>query len=173
MRIYLRPLTLDDTKLIIKWRNDSKVLEHCLSKQRITESSHLAFYKEKIETGLYKQFIVELIEDISGVVVYPIATVYLKNIDKANKSCELCIFTSNDSDWTSESQTMAIKMLVDKAFTEYGIHKVYTYVFPDFIDEIELIKNAGFIEEAILKEEAVKSSGDYVDIIRLCMFNKC
>lgn len=172
MRIYLRPLTLDDTNIIIKWRNDPQVLEHCLSKQRITENSHLSFYKEKIETGLYKQFIVERIEDQSGVATYPIATVYLKNIDNVNNSCELCVFTSNDSEWISESQTIAVKMLIEKAFTDYGIHKIYTYVFCDYIDEIELLKSAGFKEESILKEEARNGSGEYVDIIRLCMFNR-
>ena len=105
------------------------------------------------------------------IVAYPIATVYLKDMDYANKRCELCIFTSTDTEWTPDSQSMAIRMLVDKAFTEYGMHKVYSYVFYKYPDEVELLKNAGFSAEAILKDEALNAEGKYEDIVRLSIIN--
>ena len=58
-------------------------------------------------------------------------------------------------------------MLVEKAFNEYGMHKVYSYVFFKFADEVELLKNAGFSSEAILKDEAINENGEYEDIVRL------
>lgn len=172
MRIYLRPITLDDGKHIVKWRNDKNVLNHCLSKAIITEDSNREFYLANVATGKYIQFIVERIDEDYGVFVYPIATVYLKDIDYDNKKCELCIFTSSDVEWMSESQSIAIKMLVKKAFKEYGMHKLYSYVFYKFPEEIELIKNAGFSIEATLKEEALNEDGLYEDIIRLSAINQ-
>lgn len=171
MNIFLRPITLQDSDLIIKWRNAPDVLSHCMTKSPITLESHLTFYHNNILTGKYKQFIVERVEEGCGLVTYPIATVYLKDLDYGNKRCELCVFTSNDKEWIYESQRIAIKMLIDKAFVEFCMHKVYTYAFYKYADEVELLKSAGFSVETILKDEAMNENGEYEDIVRLTIFN--
>lgn len=169
MQIFLRPIAESDGPNIVRWRNDPKVLSHCLDKTRITEESNRAFFRANVLTGKYKQFIVECVESYSGVCTYPIATVYLKDMDYGNKRCELCIFTSSDAEWNPEGQSIAIGKLVDKAFNEYGMHKVYSYVYAKFPSELELLEKAGFIKEATLKEEALNEEGKYEDIIRLCI----
>ncbi len=171
MQIYLRPISESDGPNIVRWRNDPNVLEHCLDKSHITEESNLAFFKANVETGKYKQFIVEYVESYSGVCTYPIATVYLKDMDYGNQRCELCIFTSSDVEWNPEGQAIAIEMLVDKAFNEYGMHKVYTYVFKKYQNEVELMKAAGFEVESVFKDEAVSLEGNYEDVMRLCIIN--
>lgn len=171
MRIYLRPVTLEDGPSIVKWRNFPNVLSHCRNKTPVTLESNAVFFKNFVETGRYKQFIVERIDEDFGVSSYPIATVYLKDIDRANKRCELCIFTSDDQEWNTESQTIAVRMLLDKAFNELKMHKVYSYVFYKFIDESELLKNAGFTVEAILKNEAMNLEGEYEDLVRFSIFD--
>lgn len=172
MQIFLRPISESDGPNIVRWRNDPDVLSHCLDKTHITEESNRAFYKANIETGKYKQFIVECVESYSGVCTYPIATVYLKDMDYGNKRCELCIFTSSDVEWNPEGQAIAIEMLVKKAFTEYGMHKVYSYVFSKFPEEADLLKKAGFEVEAILRGEALNGDGEYEDLIRLYAINQ-
>ena len=169
MRIFLRPITEKDTANIVKWRNSDKVRSHCMTKPQLTEESHLKFFRDNVLTGKYKQFIVERVEEETGLASYPIATVYLKDLDCDNKRCELCIFTSNDIEWDEEGQSIAINQLIDKCFNEYGMHKVYTYVFNKFQEEVELMKKAGFEVEAILKGEALSLDGVYEDIIRLCI----
>lgn len=172
MRLTLRPITEGDTHLIVNWRNSPEVLSHCLTKSPITVDSHNKFFQEKIISGKYKQFIVERIDETIGVVSYPIATVYLKDVDEENRRCELCIFTSNDSEWILESQSVAIQMLIKKAFDEYGMHKVYSYVFVKNRDEIDLLKKSGFEIETILKEEAMNDEGQYEDIVRMYILNE-
>lgn len=167
MKIVLRPITLQDGVHLVKWRNDERVINHCLSRSTITEESNKEFFENNVMTGKYKQFMVERLNEDFPMVAYPIATVYLKDMDYTNKRCELCIFTSTDTEWEPESQSMAIHMLVEKAFNDYGMHKVYSYVFYKFPDEVELLKNAGFSSEAILKEEALNADGKYEDIVRL------
>ena len=171
MRIFLRPITLDDGCNIVKWRNDKAVRNHCMSRNTITLESNRLFFEAYVATGKYKQFIVERVEEDFGVASYPIATVYLKDMDYGNKRCEFCIFTSNDEEWHHDSQRIAIEMLLDKAFNEYGMHKVYSYVFSCFTDEQELLKNAGFKEEAVLKNEVMFEDGVYEDVIRFCVYN--
>lgn len=172
MKIYLRPIEEKDGPCIVRWRNDPEVLNHCLDKTHITEESNMAFYKANILTGKYKQFIVECLDEVTGVCTYPIATVYLKDMDYCNKRCELCIFTSSDVEWNPEGQAIAIEMLIEKAFKEYGMHKVYSYVFAQYPDEIELLKAAGFLIESTMKEEAVDDKGNFVDLTRLIVINR-
>jgi RimJ/RimL family protein N-acetyltransferase len=171
MKIFLRPVTEKDCANIVKWRNSEKVKSHCLTKTPITEESNLKFFRDNIATGKYKQFIVERIEEEIGLASYPIATVYLKDLDCENHRCELCVFTSDDVEWNAEGQSIAIKMLLEKAFSEFGMHKVYSYVFNKYNDELELLKSTGFSVESILKEEAINENGDYEDIVRLCCYN--
>ena len=166
MRVYLRPVTLDDGPTIVKWRNSEHVMRHSFTKTPITIESNIAFYKANIETGKYKQFIVERVDEDFQVSSYPIASVYLKDFDCENKRCELCVFTSKDQEWNTESQSIAVKMLLKKAFEEFGMHKVYSYVFYKFLDEGELLRRSGFTIEAVLNDEAINSDGEYEDIVR-------
>ena len=170
MRLYLRPITEDDGTYIVKWRNSEKVRKHCMTKAPITEESNLKFFKENVLTGKYKQYIVERIEEETGLVTYPIATVYLRAIDNENHRCELCVFTSSDVEWEAEGQIMAIKMLLEKAFNEFGMHKVYSYVIYNINEGVDVLTGAGFEVEAVLKSEA-KQGDKYVDVYRMCIYN--
>lgn len=172
MKIYLQPITEDDGKLIVKWRNSPQVSMHCFNRKPVTLESNREFYKSFVETGCYMQYIVYRIDDEYGVVSYPIATVYLKDIDRINRRCELCIFTSDDEEWNTESQTQAIRLLLEKAFHELNMHKVYSYVFDTFPDEIALLKNAGFNQEARLEREALAPDGTYWDVWRMAIFKR-
>lgn len=172
MRIYLRPITLEDGALIVKWRNTPSVREHCLNQNLITVESNEAFFYRYVETGLYQQYIVERIDEDFGVSSYPIATVYLKDIDRTNRRCELCIFTSDDQEWNTDSQAIAVKLLLEKAFDDLNMHKVYSYAFYKFMNEAGLLKRVGFATESILKEEAVNANGDYEDIVRFVIYDK-
>lgn len=171
MKIFLRPITESDGSSIVRWRNSPEVKSHCLDKTPVTLESNLAFYKTYVETGKYKQYIVECLDEVTGVCTYPIATVYLKDMDYGNKRCELCVFTSSDVEWNPEGQTIAIRLLTEKAFKEFGMHKVYSYVFSKYPEEAELLKNAGYTTEATLKGEAINEDGEYEDLIRLFVIN--
>lgn len=172
MRIFLRPISEGDTFNIVKWRNSEKVRMHCMTKAPITIESSLKFYKQNVTTGKYMQYIVERVEEETGLVSYPIATVYLKDMDYENKRCELCIFTSDDVEWGAEGQAIAIKMLLKKAFEDLNMHKVYTYVFEKYPDEIQLMTESGFVKECMLQGESLDENGIYENVIRLCIFNK-
>lgn len=163
-QINLRPITIEDGKNIVKWRNDPKIKAHCKSKNDITIETNEIFFHTMVETGKYKQFIVEYKNPDFPIVSYPIATVYLKDMDYKNKCCELCIFTSNDYEWDSEMQQVAISMLIDKAFNEYGMLKIYSYVYYKFPDEIKLLNNAGLVIESTLKDGSINENGEKDDI---------
>lgn len=168
MRVYIRPITEKDGQHIVKWRNSEKVQKDCMTKAPITLESHMQYFRDKVLTGKNIQFIVERIEENTGLVSYPIATIYLKDVDTENHCCELCVFTSSDMEWETESQIQATKMILDKAFNEYGMHKVYARTF--YNEGIEMLKSAGLTLESVLKSE-VMIDGKYHDIYRMSIFN--
>ena len=170
MRIYLRPITEKDGELIVKWRNSPRVSKHCFDKRTISIESNLAFYNTYIKTEKYYQYIVERVEETSGVISYPIATIYLKDIDKNNCRCELCVFTSDDEEWNTESQSLAVRIALNIAFNELGMHKVYSYIFTEFEDEKNLLESSGFAQEAVLINEARDENGEFVDVLRMATF---
>ena len=171
MKIYLRCATKEDGPKIVQWRNAPSVSNHCFNKTKITIESNEAFFNSYVATGKYKQFIVERIDDDFGVVSYPIATVYLKDIDTTNKRCELCVFTSDDEEWNSESQIIAIKQLLSISFEDLKMHKVYSYVYCFNKDEVDLLISAGFRHEATLSKEAIDNNNNYCDVYRMSILN--
>ena len=172
MKIFLRPVEESDGTCIVRWRNDPSVSCRCFSREPITLESNRDFFESQVKTGRYLQFMVERVEEQSGAAYWPIASVYLKDIDQENKRCELCVFTSSDEEWNQESQAIAIAELVKRAFDDLGMHKVYSYVFLRFHDEVELLKRAGFSTEAVLKDEVVFEDGSFEDVLRLSVFNE-
>lgn len=62
--------------------------------------------------------------------------------------------------------------MLEKAFDELGMHKVYSYAFYKFMDEASLLKRSGFTTEAILKGEALTAEGEYEDIVRFVITKK-
>ena len=170
MKIYLRNITIDDQKLIVKWRNSPSVLRHCAHKNMVTLESSISFFNEYVLTEKYKQYIVERVDDDYGAISYPISTVYLKDIDKENSVCELCIFTSDNEEWNTSSQLQAIRILIQKAFEEFKMRKVFTRVIANHNDEIELFLKSGFKKEALLEKEILSLDGTYVDLLRMCIF---
>lgn len=172
LRIYLRPIQADDGKLIVKWHNNPIVLDHRFNKELITEESNRLFFENYILTGKYKQFIVERIVEPYGVASYSIATIYLKNIDQYYKTSEMCMFSSYQEEWTSESKSIAIKLLVEKAFFEYGMRIIYTFVNAKFKEDVEILKDIGFYEECIAKDEIIDLSGNPNDVVKMCIFSE-
>ncbi len=172
MKLWLREVTLEDGKNIVKWRNDIKVISHCFDKTLITEESNEEYFNNYIITGKVKQFIVERSdEDWGGRFGYPIGTVYLKGLDAKNNKCELGMYPGLDIEWNCESQKIAIGLLIKKAFDEFGIHKIYSYVFADCREEIEVLLACGFFEEGKFVGEILDKDG-FRDILRLAVINK-
>lgn len=170
VRIYLREVTMEDSKHIINWRNNPAVLNYCIDQSIITEESFADFYEEKIRTSQYRQYMVEKVGNDSrggALFSYQIATIFIRYLDEKNKKCEFGILPSPDYEWDDEAKVMAIRMMIKKAFEEFGCHKIYATVFADSFGEIKTLKKGGFVHEAYLEDEILSEDGTYRDLIRL------
>lgn len=169
MKVWLRDVTLEDGKKIVQWRNNVKVINHCMDKTLITEESNEVYFNNYVATGKVKQFIVDRSdEEWAGIFGYSIGTVYLKDFDNENYKCELGMYSGIDIEWNCESQKLAIDLLLKKAFEEYGMHKVYSYVFADCKEEIEVLQKSGFIQEGKFIAE-ILDKDEYKDVLRMAI----
>ena len=168
MHIYLREINPKDSEYIVKWRNHPQVLRHCMDNTLITVESQLLFYNANILTHKFLQFMVEKMDETYGTFSYPIASVYLKNLDKENGKCELGMIPSDDSEWDDAAKMEAIRQLTLRAFHEFRFHKVYAYVFADCEDEVRLMKSVGFEREGYFREDVRGKDGAYRDVVRMC-----
>lgn len=55
----IRPLSLDDEKLLLNWRNDPKTIQASVSRKEISEASHREWMRERIFNPLQSVFIYE------------------------------------------------------------------------------------------------------------------
>lgn len=166
MQIYIKPVEKKDSEYIVSWRNSPEISRNRFDRTQITMETNLKFYEENVLTGKYIQFMVYRIDDDFSVCSYPVATIFLKNIDRVNHKCEMGMFPRDKREWVNEGQEIAIQLLLDKAFHEYGMHKVYTLLFEDNVDEASLFIRAGFTVEGTLKDEFYFDNA-YRNVLRL------
>ncbi|MEE3487306.1 MAG: GNAT family N-acetyltransferase [Bulleidia sp.] len=119
--ITLRPMTLDDTDLIVAWRNKPSVLKYFLDQRLITPESHMAYYRSRIETGQVKQWII--IDNDKE-----IGTVFLRDIDYQTKSAEYGVFIGEDEYRSHGIGSYLAAYTAKYAFDEMGLETVFARV---------------------------------------------
>ena len=50
-QVYLRPLTTEDTEMVVAWRNSKRVMDNFIYQTPITTEGHLNWFHNKVETG--------------------------------------------------------------------------------------------------------------------------
>lgn len=167
--IYLRPLTLSDTDLIVKWRNDESVRKNLFTQDLITKESHIEYYEQIINKHKCYQFIVERIVSESGTSYncsVPIGTVYLKNIDLINSKALMGIFIGAEYDRRQGFGKEAVCLLLQYGFMQLKLNKIYLQIICNNSAGISLYKEVGFAEEGRLREDYFRD-GNYYDIIQM------
>ncbi len=147
-RVSLRPICIEDTDNIIRWRNSEQVKKNLFSQADITSEIHKEYYKNCVETGKCKQFIIETLEGNLD-----IGTVFIKNIDENHRKAEFGIFIGEACARGKGYGTAATKQMLNIAFEEYKLNRIYLQVLESNESGIKAYLNAGFIKEGLLVEE--------------------
>lgn len=158
-QIYLRPITVEDTDMVLKWRNDPQVVKNFIYRKPISREEHLNWIHEKVEKGLVIQFIVCDKENDK-----PLGCVYLQNFDTVCNKAEWGIFYGNEGAKGKGIGTESGKLLMHFAFHELKLHKVMGRVLAYNKASIRVHEKMGGIHEAYLKDE-LYLDGEYVDEI--------
>lgn len=157
--IVLRPITKNDTDLILKWRNNDQVKKFFIFQNDLTIKQHKKWLKEHIKEKKAYQFIIEVKEKKT-----PIGSVYIRDVDLKNLKAEFGIFIGNNDYRGCGLGTVATKSILDFAFNELNLNKVYLRVFSDNKKAINVYRKVGFLQEGLFKKE-VKINNVFHDIV--------
>ncbi len=145
--IFLRPITLDDTDHIVKWRNSDRVRKNFIYQKPFTTEGHLNWMETKVAAGEVIQF---MICEKDG---RPVGSVYFRDIDPINRKAEYGIFIGEADAAGKGYGTLTAKAAVDYAREKMGLHKLMLRVFEDNRGAVRSYEKAGFVQEACLKDE--------------------
>lgn len=165
-RIYLRPITIDDTDCIVRWRNQQFVRQNFIYRELFTTDSHNKWLREVVQEGKAEQFIIYVKQENKAV-----GSVYLRDIDFQNEKAEYGIFIG-EKDYLGEGiGSEAATLITDYGFNILKLHKIMLRVFASNKSAIASYEKVGFEKEGYLKDE-VKIDGQYRDIIFMAKRNK-
>jgi RimJ/RimL family protein N-acetyltransferase len=158
-QIYLRPITVEDTDMAVKWRNEKVVVDNFIYRKPVTREDHLNWLENKVFKGLVHQFIICMnIDD------FPVGSIYLQNFEKDNNKAEWGIYIGEEKAYGKGVGTEAARLLLEYAFNDLGIHKVISRVLAKNKASIRMNEKAGYVKEAYLKDE-LYIDGKYEDLI--------
>lgn len=163
--IQLRPMEMEDTDRIVRWRNQEFVRKNFIYRGAFTREGHERWIKEMVETGRVVQFII--CEKAGN---RPVGSVYLRDIDPVYHKAEYGVFIGEREALGKGYGTQAAKLMVRYAFEQMGLHKVMLRVLAENMQARRSYEKAGFVQEAYLKEE-VFLEGAYRDVIYMAVLN--
>lgn len=159
--ISLRRLEKKDAPLMLEWMHDPEVqkgFQKNMSSIMLDEAEAFctnSIITEKPQNGDSIHFAIVNEDDEY------LGTISLKDIDFINKHAEYAISLRRCA-WGNNNAKNATLILLDKAFNEYGLNKVFLTVLADNIRAQKLYEKCGFKHEGTLKKHIFKD-GKYVD----------
>lgn len=163
-KIYLLPITYDDTDLIVKWRNEPFVQKQFIYRAKFTNEGHNAWMKNMVETGKVVQFIICEKETNKK-----IGSVYLRDIELQHKKAEFGIFIGELSKLGQGIGREAAELITTYAFEKLGLYKVFLRVLADNERAYRSYERAGFKKEGLAKAD-VWLDGKPLDVIFMAKY---
>ena len=165
-RVILRPIDLNDTDKIIKWRNTEAVRKNFCNQEELTEETHINWINKKVITGETVQFII--IDKESGLEV---GSTFIKDISKVHNKGEFGIFIGEDSARGKGLGYEATKLITDYGFDVLNLHKIYLRVFESNTGAIKAYERAGYIIEGTFEDD-LYINGEYINLVFMAKFNR-
>ena len=173
-RLYLRGLEKDDLLgNMLQWPNDSEITHYmvmgAVPNSGVIYCSWKSLEEEFEQLRNSKENIVFAIVDKESDKMIGIVGLY--DISWIPRHAELRIVIGEKDFWGKGYGVEAIKLVVDYAFDKLNLNKVYLGVNAEHKRAIEAYKNAGFIEEGILRKEQYRNS-KYYDAVRMSILRE-
>lgn len=158
-KVSLRPITREDTGLIVAWRNKDSVRRHFIFRQPFTPELHENWLKTKVDTGRVIQYII--LEKDSG---RPLGSAYLRDIDPENESAEYGIFIGEDDCQGRGIGTETARLLMRFGLDVLKLHRMSLRVLGNNPASLRSCEKAGYITEGRFRD-MVKLDGEFQDVI--------
>lgn len=159
-RVILRPVEERDLELLVCWRNAPENRQYFFSPFLINPGGQKKWYESLLADNNRVMFMVDTLEGKT------VGTVALHNIDWRNQECEGGQVIIDPTERRQSYAEEAVKILLNYAFQELNLHRVYLLVFPHNEPTRSLAKRMGFTQEGVLRQ-AVFREGKFHNKIML------
>ncbi|BAO75056.1 GNAT family N-acetyltransferase [Winogradskyella sp. PG-2] len=164
------PIRYEDRMDILKWRNEQ--IYHLRQDKPLTRENQEVYFKSVVSELFSKespsQILFSYMEN-DACIGYG-GLVHINWVDK-HAEISFIMNTILEQDYFSKHWTIFLKLIEEVAFKELQLHKLVTYAFDLRPHLYEIIENAGFVREAVLKEHCLFNDS-YLDVIMHGKINK-
>ena len=164
--VTLRPITFEDTPLIVKWRNNPEVMKNFIFQKPFTEEMHINWMNTKVLTGEVVQYII-----VDNLTQQPIGSAYIRDIDHVNQSAEYGIFIGENVSRGRGLGTETAKLFIDYMFEHFNLHRIFSRILDGNEASLRSCEKAGFVKEGVFRD-MVKIKGEYRDVVFIAQINK-
>ena len=159
--VALYPLMLVDLPVLFDWINDREQVLFNAPYKPVGEGQHKTWFETIQQRNDVVLFGIRLLKDDKL-----IGSCQLHSINWIHRSAELQIRLGDPAERGHGYGTEATRLLLDFAFKDLNLHRVYLYVFSTNTIAIRLYEKVGFVCEGTLRR-AAHIDGRYVDVIVL------
>ncbi len=154
----IRPLSMDDLDNIMQWINDPEVVgRYAYFTKPFTREKEALWLEQKINS---KTDFFYVLENAEGAYLGNIA---IEKIHWPAKHGRLSITIGNKKERGKGHGYRGINLILDQAFNEHRIHRIYLIVVKDNVRGKNLFKKCGFINEGLLREHYI-INGRFIDM---------
>lgn len=147
-----------------EWINNEDITLYMGSRFPVGISEQKEWYKKCLKDKTKKKLIIENKHGKN------VGMISLFNIDHKNQNTELGIYI-NSNDQGKGYAKESVKMLINFAFKELNMHKIYAFIYVGNKSSIKLFESLGFSCEYI-DIDAVYSDGKFVSTCKYSIFKK-
>ena len=158
-KVRLRPIERDDLPRFVEWFSDPEVRRHLLVYLPFSLAQEERWFENLLGRLERQEIVLLAIETAKGV---HIGNTGLHSIDWKNRSAELGIAIGEKAYWNQGYGTDAIRTLLNLAFREMNLHRVFLRVDVDNLRGVRCYEKAGFQREGTLRD-GVFREGTYHD----------
>lgn len=157
-KIVLKSIQSEDLPLLFEWINEREQIINNSSYKPVSAVEHQEWFhaiqqrKDMFIFGIYSLESKKLI-----------GSCQLHSIQTVHRNAELQIRIGDVQERGRSYGTDALKLLLDFAFKDLNLHRVYLHVFSSNDTALHVYKKLGFTHEGTLRQSAF-INGNYVDV---------
>ena len=155
--VTLRAIERDDLPRYVAWLNDPDVTHHLTLYLPLNADNEADWYDSQRKDNTQQNFAIVVNEGNIH-----IGSVGLMSINQKEQNAELGIVIGDKGQWGKGYGREAIQLLLNFAFAEMNLHRVYLRADASNTQAIRCYQNCGFVEEGRLRD-AVYHRGHFED----------
>ena len=166
--VRLRPLAASDLDHIMGWVNDPAIVGNfaAFSGKAFTREEEKAYIDKLLASPSDRVFSVERVAD-----GHYVGQVGIHQIHAPSRVGRLACIIAKRAEMGRGYGTGAIRLVLDWAFHEAKLHKVWLMCFKENSRARAIYQRIGFIEEGTLREEYLHA-GVYHDMVRMSLLER-